>query len=114
MKEISLGIILPPRAVTRIIALRFPLTLTSPVGKERRREEEEEPLSGEEGGVRVCREDEDEVREEGEEERSEIFTVSCSLRLATGDTWLLFSIFTVGEKGGVSPSKEWMEEVEDE
>ena len=27
---------------------------------------------------------------------------------------MLFSTLTVGEKGGVSPSREWMEEVEEE
>jgi len=126
-KEINFGIILPPLAVTRMIALRVPFgpaTLTRPVGKERRREGEEEEveevtLSGEEGGVSVCRgEEEEEVREEGEAEGSEIFTVNCSLRLAIGETWpwwwLLFSTLTVGEKGGVSPSREWMEEVEEE
>ena len=59
-KEINFGIILPPLAVTRMIALRVPFgpaTLTRPVGKERRRDGEEEEvevtLSGEEGGVRV-------------------------------------------------------------
>ena len=39
VKEINLGIIFPPRAVTLIIALRVPLgpvTLTSPVGKDLR------------------------------------------------------------------------------
>jgi len=123
-KEINFGIILPPLAVTRMIALRVPFgpaTLTRPVGKERRREGEEEEveevtLSGEEGGVSVWR-GEEEVLEEGEAEGSEIFTVNCSLRLAIGETWLwwlLFSTLTVGEKGGVSPSREWMEEVEEE
>ena len=107
-----------------MIALRVPFgpaTLTRPVGKERRREGEEEEveevtLSGEEGGVSVWR-GEEEVLEEGEAEGSEIFTVNCSLRLAIGETWLwwlLFSTLTVGEKGGVSPSREWMEEVEEE
>ena len=123
-KEINLGIILPPLAVTRMIALRVPFgpaTLTRPVGKERRSEGEEEEvevtLSGEEGGVRVCRGEEADVLEEGEAEGSEIFTVNCSFRLAMGETcwwWLLFSTLTVGEKGGVSPSREWMEEVEEE
>ena len=123
-KEINFGIILPPLAVTRMIALRVPFgpaTLTRPVGKERRRDGEEEEevevtLSGEEGGVRVWRGEEEEVLEEGDAEGSEIFTVNCSLRLAIGETcwWLLFSALTVGEKGGVSPSREWMEEVEEE
>merc|ERR1719275_304180 len=108
-----------------MIALRVPFgpaTLTRPVGKERRRDGEEEEevevtLSGEEGGVRVWRGgEEEEVLEEGDAEGSEIFTVNCSLRLAIGETcwWLLFSTLTVGEKGGVSPSREWMEEVEEE
>ena len=122
-KEISFGIILPPLAVTRMIALRVPFgpaTLTRPVGKERRiegeEEEEEVTLSGEEGGVKVWSGEEAEVLEEGDAEGSEIFTVNCSLRLAMGETcgWLLFSALTVGEKGGVSPSREWMEEVEEE
>jgi len=123
VKEINLGIILPPLAVTLIIALRLPLgpaTLTRPVGKVRRMEEleedddEEVPLSGEEGGVRVCIEDDEGVLEEGDEEGSEIFTVNCSLRLAMGETELLFSTLRVGENGGVSPSREWMEEVEED
>ena len=127
-KEISLGIILPPRAVTLMMALRVPLgpaTLTRPVGKERSTEEvEEEVLSGEEGGVRGCRdevEEEEEVREEGEEEGEEILTVSWSLRLAMGETWrLLFSTLMEeakddGQKGGgQSPSRERMEDVEEE
>ena len=115
---------MPPLAFTRIIALLVPFgpaTLTRPVGKERSREGEEEEaeevtLSGEEGGVSVCRGEEEEVLEEGDAEGSEIFTVNCSFRLAIGETcwWLLFSTLTVGEKGGVSPSREWMDEVEEE
>ena len=93
-KEINFGIILPPLAVTRMIALRVPFgpaTLTRPVGKERSREGEEEEveevtLSGEEGGVSVWRGEDEEVLEEGEAEGSEIFTVNCSLRLAIGET----------------------------
>jgi len=52
VKEINLGIIFPPLAVTLIMALRVPLgpaTLTRPVGKDLI----VVPDSGDEGGVRV-------------------------------------------------------------
>ena len=43
-----------------------------------------------------------------------IFTVSWSAALlSAGLTTLLFSNFTTGEKGGVSPSSEWMLELEE-
>ena len=53
VKEINLGIIFPPLAVTLIMALRVPLgpaTLTRPVGKDLI---VVVPDSGDEGGVRV-------------------------------------------------------------
>ena len=43
-----------------------------------------------------------------------ILTVSWSpARLSAGFTTLLFSNLTTGEKGGVSPSSEWMLELEE-
>lgn len=107
VKEMSLGIIFPPLAVTRMMALRVPLgpvTLTRPVGKDFK---EEGPDSGEEGGVRGW-------GGLGAPLGSVIFTVSWSAALlSAGLTTLLFSNFTTGEKGGVSPSSEWMLELEE-
>lgn len=105
VKEINLGIIFPPLAVTLIMALLVPLgpaTLTRPVGNDLT----VVPDSGEDGGVRVC----------GGvwlEAPSATLTVNCSPRLAVGETRLLFSTLTVGEKGGVSPSREWMLDVDE-
>ena len=45
----------------------------------------------------------------------DILTVSWSTRAPWGPGWLLFSSLRPGEKGGVvSPSREWMLELEDE
>ena len=55
-KEMSRGIIFPPRAVTRIMALRVPfgpVTRTRPVGRLRTVWPPPMPDSGEEGGVSV-------------------------------------------------------------
>ena len=114
VKEIRRGIILPPRAVTRMMALRVPLgpaTRTRPVGKDLMEVfEEDVPDSGEEGGVRVG------GAGTAPAPSPATFTVSwVEDRAAAGETSrLLFSSLTVGEKGGVSPSREWMEEVEEE
>ena len=65
------------------------------------------PDSGEEGGVRGW-------GGLGAPLGSVIFTVSWSAALlSAGLTTLLFSNFTTGEKGGVSPSSEWMLELEE-
>ena len=72
------------------------------------------PDSGEEGGVRGW---------PGGGLASDIFTVSWLSPRAPagwagswlpGPGWLLFSTLRPGEKGGVSPSREWMLELEDE